>query len=203
MDKGTLRSQIEGPLNKGEENLILRDFANFSGWKWGNLSFAFPKPLALEMKATPLPFSNHGEDRLSWHSSPNGDFNLKEAYRLANKGDTKMLFPAMLSPKHLDLSHSSSKRYGYPFLCPMCNNELETILHALRNCPKEQSFLNSLSSPLQSNLFYGLQLVDWLNLNCKTSMASHSSNISWNLIFPFAVWTFWLFQNCLAFENPT
>lgn len=92
MNKGTLRSQIEGPLNKGEENLSLREISNFSGWNWGNLSFAFPKSLALEMKATPLPFSNQGEDRLSWFSSPNGDFKLKEAYRLANKGDNNMVW---------------------------------------------------------------------------------------------------------------
>ena len=65
MNKGTLRSQIEGPLNKGEENLNLRDISNFSGWNWGSLSFTFPKSLTLEMKATPLPLSNQGEDRLS------------------------------------------------------------------------------------------------------------------------------------------
>lgn len=84
MNKGTLRSQIVSPLNVGEEYLSLEDISNFSGWNWKSLSFAFPKQLALEMKATPLPFSNQGVDRLSWISSPNGDYNLKEAYRLEN-----------------------------------------------------------------------------------------------------------------------
>ena len=45
-----------------------------------------------------------------------------------------------------------------PFLCPVCNNEPETILHALRDCPKAQSLWNSLSLLFQCNLFYGLQL---------------------------------------------
>ena len=89
-----------------------------------------------------------------------------------------------------------------PFLCPVCNHEPETILHALRDCPKAQSFWNSLSPPFRSNLFYGLQLVDWLNLNCKTSMSSLSSNINWSILFPFAVWTLWLHRNCIAFDNP-
>ena len=84
----------------------------------------------------------------------------------------------------------------------MCNHEPETILHTLRDCLKAQSFWNSLSSPFQSNLFYGLQLVDWLNLNCKTSMSSLSSNINWSILFPFAVWTLWLHRNCIAFDNP-
>ncbi|KAF3953341.1 hypothetical protein CMV_021207 [Castanea mollissima] len=89
------------------------------------------------------------------------------------------------------------------FLCPMCNNAPETILHALRNCPKAQLLWNSLSPPFQSNLFffYGLQLVDWLNLNCNNSKTSHSSNISRSIRFPFAVWTLWLHRNCIAFES--
>ncbi|KAK7814656.1 hypothetical protein CFP56_002810 [Quercus suber] len=33
-------------------------------------------------------------------------------------------------------------------------------------------------------------------------MSSRSSNISWNILFPFAVWTLWLHRNCIAFDNP-
>ena len=62
MNKGTLRSQIAGPLNKGEENLTLKDMSNFFDWNWEGLSFASPNSLILEMKATPFPFSNQGED---------------------------------------------------------------------------------------------------------------------------------------------
>ncbi|KAK7836091.1 gata transcription factor 5 [Quercus suber] len=39
------------------------------------------------MKATPLPFSNQGEDQIFWYSSPNGEFKPKEAYHLANWDD--------------------------------------------------------------------------------------------------------------------
>ena len=174
MNKGTLRSQIQGPLNKGEEKLTLRDISYYLGWNWESLSFAFPKSLAFEMKATPLPFSNQGEDRLSWYSSPNGDFKLKEAYRLANWVDNNtarqefkddwvwkvatlskikcflwqcchqsISVRAILAQRGMDIS----------FLCPMCNNAPETILHALRDYPKVQSLWNSLSPSFQSNLF--------------------------------------------------
>ena len=79
-----MRSLISGPLNKGEENLKVMDIASFLGWKWEGLSFDLPALILLEIKATPIPYSNHSEDRLSWFSSPNGEFKLKEAYRLAN-----------------------------------------------------------------------------------------------------------------------
>lgn len=32
LDRGTLRSLIEGPLNQGEEHITLQDIAGFSGW---------------------------------------------------------------------------------------------------------------------------------------------------------------------------
>ena len=63
---------------------MLKDFFGFCGWNWEELSFEFPAHIQLDIKATPLPFSNQGGDRLSWFSSPNGEFKLKEAYRLAN-----------------------------------------------------------------------------------------------------------------------
>ena len=73
-----------GPLNKGEENLKVMDIASFLGWRWAGLSFDLPASILLEKKATLIPFSNHSEDRLSWFSSPDGEFKLKEVYRLAS-----------------------------------------------------------------------------------------------------------------------
>lgn len=52
LNNGTLRSLISGPLNKGEENLNLKEVTSFYGWNWEGLYFVFPKPLLLEMKAT-------------------------------------------------------------------------------------------------------------------------------------------------------
>lgn len=65
LSKGTLRSLIEGPLKRGEDLLLLRNVVGFSGWNWHSLSFHFPKHLALEIKATPLPFSSSCDDRIS------------------------------------------------------------------------------------------------------------------------------------------
>ena len=153
------------------------------------LSF-FTKPLLLEIKATPFPFSNQRDDRISWYSSPNGDFKLKEAYRLANGVDRSLagqlfrdewVWKVVSLPKIKcflwQCCHQSiliravlSKRgMDIPFLCPMCNDASETIIHALKDCPKAKLFWNSLSLPFPSNLFYGMNLIDWLNLNCKTS----------------------------------
>ena len=62
---------------------MLKDVVSFSGWNWLNWSFVFPERLMLEMKATPVSFSTQISNRITWSSSPSGNFELKEAYRLA------------------------------------------------------------------------------------------------------------------------
>ncbi|KAF3970061.1 hypothetical protein CMV_006198 [Castanea mollissima] len=88
---------------------------------------------------------------------------------------------------------------GIPPVYPMSNIELETIIHALRDCPKAQCFWNSFSPPFSSSLFYGLQLVDWLKTNYRSSRHSGVSDIEWGIIFPMAVWTLWLHRNGIVF----
>ena len=83
LDKGPLRGLIEGPLNRGEEVITLKEVTEFSGWDWQGCSFSFPERLLSEIKATPITFSAQITDRITWYSSPSGNFNMKEAYKLA------------------------------------------------------------------------------------------------------------------------
>ena len=89
-----LRSLISSLLNKGEENIRLKDVASYFGWNMENISFSFPTPMLLEMKATPLPFSFQGKDRITWHYSTNGEFKLKDAYHLIVKKEEDMSRPS-------------------------------------------------------------------------------------------------------------
>ena len=61
----------------------MKDVAGFSGWSWRGCSFSFPDRLISEIKATPISFYARNADRINWSSSPNGNFKLKEAYKLA------------------------------------------------------------------------------------------------------------------------
>ena len=219
LDKGTLRSQILGPLNKGEESITLKDVVSFFGWNLQSLSFPLPTSTLLNIKATPISFSNQRKDCVTWIASPNGDFKLKDAYHLANGSNTTVkpsaqgawvwkipVFPkvkyflwqcchfsilvcALLAERGMDISP----------ICPMCNFANETIIHALRDCPKAQDFWNSFSPPMQSSLFYGNQLTDWLRLNCKTSKPNGVSTLDWSVVFPVTIWNLWLQCNTVVF----
>ena len=62
----------------------MKDVAGFSGWSWRGCSFSFPDRLTSEIKATSISFYARNADRITWSSSPSGNFELKEAYKLAS-----------------------------------------------------------------------------------------------------------------------
>uniref|UniRef100_A0A7N2M2K5 Uncharacterized protein n=1 Tax=Quercus lobata TaxID=97700 RepID=A0A7N2M2K5_QUELO len=83
MSKRPLRSLIVGPRNRGEKALLLKDFIQHNHWDWESISSVIPPNLLLKIKATPTPLFADGKDRIFWAFSPSGEFELKEAYRLA------------------------------------------------------------------------------------------------------------------------
>ena len=220
LDKGMLRSIILGLLNKGEENIKLNNIASYFGWNMENISFSFPTPILLEIKATPLPFSFQGEDRITWHYSSNGEFKLKEAYQLIVKKEEDLSRPSfpgawvwktssLPKVKHFPWQCCQSsigvrailneRGLGIPPVCLVCNTEPKTIIHALRDCPKAQCFWNSFSPPILQSLFYGLPLVEWLKTNCRSSRHCGISDIEWGIMFPMVVWILWLHCNSIVF----
>lgn len=60
MKEGPIRSLIEGPLNRGEENLLLKEVVQLNSWNWDRISFVIPPFLLQKVKATPFPLSAFG-----------------------------------------------------------------------------------------------------------------------------------------------
>ena len=72
----------------------------------------------------------------------------------------------------------------------------------LKYCPQVRAFWDSFPPSIHSNLFYGVNLSDWLKINC-TSHKAAGIGISWGIIFPFGVWSLWLRWNMVIFRNHT
>ena len=51
-----------------------------------------------------------------------------------------------------------------PPYCSLCNADVESIIHTLRDCRHARDFWNSFPPPIQSNLFYGTNLLVWLRI---------------------------------------
>ena len=83
LQEGTLRSLIQGPLTREEENITMRQYIdNEAGLRVFNLSFELLGQLLDTIKATPLFIDQNAEDVLHWAYSKNGSFFLKSAYLL-------------------------------------------------------------------------------------------------------------------------
>lgn len=95
----------------------------------------------------------------------------------------------------------STRGLSIPNVCPLCNEGIETITHALRDCREAQVFWNSLAPPLSSSLFYESGLKDWLKINCCCPRVSSLSNISWGTMFAFSIWSLWIRRNNFIFRN--
>ena len=122
-------------------------------------------------------------DHISWCSSPDGEFDLKEAYNLACVVHDSHLYESFMGnwvwktialPKikcflwqciHKSIPAREvldARGLVVPISCPLCNAEVESIIHILRDCPLAKEFWNSFPIPIHSCTFYGTNLLDWL-----------------------------------------
>ena len=87
-----------------------------------------------------------------------------------------------------------------PASCPLCNGPSKSIIHVLRDRSIAQQVWNSLFPPILPNLFFGINLLDWLRLNCKSQQPC-ALGIPWGILFPIGVWNLWLHRNRVVFKN--
>ena len=83
--------------------------------------------------------------------------------------------------------------------CPVCNAGTEMIVHSLRDCAMAKSFLNTFNPPINPNLFYSTNVLDWLRFNSQCTRKCGVSEVDWGIIFPMAVRSLWLRRNNIVF----
>lgn len=85
--------------------------------------------------------------------------------------------------------------------CPLCQQAPKTIIHALRGCAVINLNWYQLGRGPSDSLFYGSDLLEWLEINGKANSIIFPNQISWKYIFLFAVCTIWLKRNLVVFNN--
>lgn len=81
-----------GPLSQEDLNMKIRDIFKDNMWDWSCLDFDLPQNVKLIIQATPLALATVGKDRLAWLESPQGNFDLKSAYKMAMGDDSTLSF---------------------------------------------------------------------------------------------------------------
>ena len=121
------------------------------------------------------------KDSLLWKSSHDGDFSMTSAYASNFTADNNpqifmgnWVWKVDIWPKissFLWLCHHNSvpvrqvvaaRGINCDTTCPLCNNQEETILHLLRDCPFAVSFWQAIKTPLSLLNLCHLNLAEWL-----------------------------------------
>lgn len=81
--QGRVRNLVQGPLNREEGNMKVKEVISLNGWDWSKISFYLPLSIKMEIQATPYAIVATDEDRMSWVANSHGNFDLKSVYNLA------------------------------------------------------------------------------------------------------------------------
>lgn len=78
-----MREFIEGPLQYKEDKLTIKEMFKDGCWHWEKLSFVVPNTIKEKINASPIPLFGESKDFISWKYTPNGEFSMASAYKLA------------------------------------------------------------------------------------------------------------------------
>ena len=219
---GRLRESIIGPLNRGEDELSVRQcFDENHFWKPSSISFELPDNMLNTIKATPFSFSPQTNDSLTWAYSKNGSFSLQAAYLIAKglkslsletqsfnwvwKSETlpKIQFPLWLC-FHDSLPTAqvlSSRGLTIDPVCKLCNKHFETIEHLFRGCEIAHQFWLQLQTPHCYRNSFTLPFKAWLEVNCIDKLNVTVRGIPWRVLFPMGLWFLWTHRNIFLFRS--
>lgn len=76
-------------------------------------------------------------------------------------------------------------------ICQRCYTDIETTVHAIRDCTWAQQVWNLLNVPHNLRPSFSKSAEDWLHENVHTAEIS-VWDIPWSCVFTFAVWSIWL-----------
>ncbi|KAF7833310.1 uncharacterized protein G2W53_015643 [Senna tora] len=79
-------------------------------------------------------------------------------------------------------------------ICPICNNAIESALHAVRDCGHVKEYWLNLIPSNWKHDFFDMDLQDWIHSNI-------SNKSEWNTRFALSVWSIWKQRNEIIFKN--
>lgn len=79
--------------------------------------------------------------------------------------------------------------------CPICHQEGEDTVHALRDCAWARFVWTHLVDPSDWAAFISTPLVKWLDVNLKSQKAKGSLSVEWAVLFAVAVHQIWAWGN--------
>lgn len=209
-----------GPWTETDMSMTINQVWINGRWDFEGLTYIIPEEIKARILAFPISLlgTDSMNDLFVWKNSPSGDFSSASAYLLAIGipfGDKSFAWiwdlPVLPKIKFfiwivflnriLTLNNLHFRGVECSIICPRCKLDVETPLHAFRDCPNLKQVWDCFRIPVMDSLNPDRSISDWVFDNCNSSSKSRIANIPWSCIFPFILWTIWLDRNDLI-HNP-
>ena len=198
-----------------DTTLSVRDVLSPSGnWNMDFLMNNLPADTVSQILALPVPNNDDGPDTIGWVepiptiSQLKGlipcSIRISRLWRVIGQvfgsGMARIASKPLFGWPHI-LTNFRRRRWGGGIspTCPSCGNEVETVLHVLRDCiHATKVWLYIVHSDFITN-FFSFDCRGWFfnNLNKKDSV---TNTLSWKTTFMTMCWYLWKWRNKTIFE---
>ena len=97
-----------------------------------------------------------------------------------------------LAKRHLDIDP----------LCGRCHADVESFLHAIRDCAYSRGVWRKLVPMLRQHDFFSYPLRQWIMTNLRRR-ACDMGSLFWPVMFGVAAWIIWYWRNQVMFNNKS
>ncbi|XP_061347266.1 uncharacterized protein LOC133292825 [Gastrolobium bilobum] len=212
-----LRELVTSPNLDVNDVMCVADMVNSNGdWNYDSLGLWFPRDVIDIFRGTLTPGVNDGPDSKYWDLDGENTITVRAIYKalvgqelISGLADGRWqwvwdwngpqrikLFMWKVCHKKL-LTRSRTALWGTGTeSCPICREESETLLHAIRDCHEAKSvWSHFVPSDKFANFFFG-DVDHWLSVNM--DMDKHGITNGWRNLFFVICWKNWKWRNELV-----
>lgn len=99
------------------------------------------------------------------------------------------------TPTFPNLHH---KGIDVTIICPSCSHDVETTLHAFRDCPIIRELWSDIGLPFGAFNDPVINIGDWIKINCGRKKPFLFGINPWPTVFSFVIWCIWLDRNSIV-----
>ncbi|KAH9770764.1 putative ribonuclease H protein [Citrus sinensis] len=201
-------------------NMLVADCVDQNGnWLWNRFNSYLNNHVVLKIASMAPPSSMRGDDRVYWGASNTGIFIVQSAYQVLTnfypaddcqdwrqlwkwKGlQSVSIFLWLLCHDRLKTRYELARRHlDIEPLCGRCHADVESSLHAIRDCAYSRGVWRKLVPTLRQHDFFSYPLRQWIMTNLRGRVCDMGS-LFWPVMFGIAAWRIWYWRNQVMFNN--
>uniref|UniRef100_A0A6N2M5M2 Reverse transcriptase zinc-binding domain-containing protein n=1 Tax=Salix viminalis TaxID=40686 RepID=A0A6N2M5M2_SALVM len=209
-DYGPLINLLNPEATVNTLHYTVADMVDSGGnWKWELFAHFLPIHTVMSIAGHIPPMQDTRADSVAWDHSSNGRLSVRTAYRVQEEGgemDRDPLWRTIWKWKGLErigvflwtVGHNAimtnearwRRKMTDNKYCGRCVNEVESVIHALRDCPKARKIWEVFVRAEERGIFFSQNWYAWLVSNL-APRKERSRYGDWHLVFGITLWYIW------------